>query len=77
MERGLNFLWSCDTRADSLDEELLLAMRRAGCVRISLGVESAAAPKCLHVMGKGIDPADVRPAVQRLRGSWAFKSGCT
>ncbi|MDD4952658.1 MAG: radical SAM protein [Desulfovibrionaceae bacterium] len=39
--RGLNFLWSCDTRADMLDEELILAMRLAGCQRISLGVESA------------------------------------
>ncbi len=38
--RGLKFLWSCDTRVDVLDAELLLAMRRAGCQRLSLGVES-------------------------------------
>lgn len=38
--RGVNFLWSCDTRVDVLDSELLLAMRRAGCQRLSLGVES-------------------------------------
>lgn len=38
--RGVNFLWSCDTRVDVLDPELLLAMRRAGCQRLSLGVES-------------------------------------
>ncbi len=66
MERGLNFLWSCDTRADSLDEELLLAMRRAGCMRISLGAESAAAP-VLDGMNKGIVPADVRAAVAAAR----------
>src|SRR5690606_33251269 len=35
--RGINFLWSCDTRVDVLDAELLLAMRRAGCQRLSLG----------------------------------------
>lgn len=38
--RKLEFLWSCDTRVDVLDEELLLEMRRAGCSRLSLGVES-------------------------------------
>jgi anaerobic magnesium-protoporphyrin IX monomethyl ester cyclase len=39
-ERGLNFVWSCDTRVDVLTEELLKAMRLAGCERLSLGVES-------------------------------------
>jgi anaerobic magnesium-protoporphyrin IX monomethyl ester cyclase len=38
--RGIKFLWSCDTRVDVLDQELLLEMRRAGCERLSLGVES-------------------------------------
>lgn len=41
--RGLRFLWSCDTRVDVLDEELLLEMRLAGCQRLSLGVESGSA----------------------------------
>jgi anaerobic magnesium-protoporphyrin IX monomethyl ester cyclase len=39
-ERGLKFLWSCDTRVDVLNEELLREMRLAGCERLSLGVES-------------------------------------
>jgi anaerobic magnesium-protoporphyrin IX monomethyl ester cyclase len=39
-ERGLNFVWSCDTRVDVLSEDLLRAMRLAGCERLSLGVES-------------------------------------
>jgi radical SAM superfamily enzyme YgiQ (UPF0313 family) len=39
-ERGLNFLWSCDTRVDLLTDELLYEMRLAGCQRLSLGVES-------------------------------------
>lgn len=33
--------WSCETRASLLDEELLLAMQRAGCKAISIGVETA------------------------------------
>jgi len=39
--RKLPFFWCCDTRADCLDDTVLKAMRLAGCVRISLGVESA------------------------------------
>ncbi len=39
-ERGLKFLWSCDTRVDVLNEELLREMRLAGCQRLSLGVET-------------------------------------
>ena len=38
--RGLEVLWSCDTRVDLLTEPLLRAMRLAGCQRISLGVET-------------------------------------
>ena len=44
VERNLNFLWSCDSRIDTLDDELLRAMRQAGCQRISVGVESGLRP---------------------------------
>ncbi|MDO9109563.1 MAG: radical SAM protein [Desulfatirhabdiaceae bacterium] len=40
-KRRLEFIWSCDTRADYLDEVLLSEMRQSGCTRISMGVESA------------------------------------
>ncbi len=50
--RQLNFLWSCDTRADCLDEELLLNMRLAGCQQISLGVESGSAAVLKRVQKK-------------------------
>jgi radical SAM superfamily enzyme YgiQ (UPF0313 family) len=60
-KRGMNFIWSCDTRADALDEELLAVMRGAGCQRVSLGVESAA-PEILRSLNKRISPADVRAA---------------
>jgi radical SAM superfamily enzyme YgiQ (UPF0313 family) len=40
-KRRLKFIWSCDTRADYLDDALLSEMRQSGCTRISMGVESA------------------------------------
>jgi hypothetical protein len=56
--RGLDFMWSCETRADCLDEEVLGAMRAAGCKRISLGVESASRI-ILRNIRKRIDPDQV------------------
>jgi len=56
--RKLDFIWSCETRADHLDEELVYAMRVAGCKRISLGVESAA-PVILANIRKNVSPRQV------------------
>jgi radical SAM superfamily enzyme YgiQ (UPF0313 family) len=61
--RGLEFIWSCDTRADCLDEELLYHMRVAGCERISLGVESAV-PAILKNIRKRIGPETVLAATR-------------
>ncbi len=55
LSRGLAFNWSCDARADNLNEDLLRAMRIAGCGRISLGVESAS-PEILKNIRKRISP---------------------
>jgi radical SAM superfamily enzyme YgiQ (UPF0313 family) len=54
-QRKLVFRWGCDTRVDCVDRELLAAMRRAGCVRLNLGIESAS-PEVLDNLGKPIDP---------------------
>jgi tetratricopeptide (TPR) repeat protein/radical SAM superfamily enzyme YgiQ (UPF0313 family) len=58
MEKKLNFIWSCDTRVNSLDEEVLRAMRMAGCQRISLGVESGS-PTILKTINKKLVPEKV------------------
>ncbi|MCB9478041.1 MAG: radical SAM protein [Deltaproteobacteria bacterium] len=39
-KRDLPITWEGDTRADSVDEELLSAMSRAGCTRVNFGIES-------------------------------------
>jgi radical SAM superfamily enzyme YgiQ (UPF0313 family) len=38
--RGLKVSWACETRADKLNKELLGKMKRAGCSRIQLGIET-------------------------------------
>jgi len=66
LERKLNFIWSCDTRADSLDEELLHAMRLAGCRMLSLGVESGS-PEILKNIKKNIAPERVTEVTQAAK----------
>lgn len=40
LDKKLNVTWAAISRVDCVDEEVLLWMRRAGCVQISFGVES-------------------------------------
>ena len=65
-QRGLNFLWSCDSRADALDEEVLREMRLAGCQQIALGVESGS-PEILANIKKRISLDQVRQATQAAK----------
>ncbi|MEM9554091.1 MAG: radical SAM protein [Acidobacteriota bacterium] len=39
-KRGLKVRWEAPTRVDLVDEKLLAAMARAGCVRLRFGIES-------------------------------------
>lgn len=39
--RKLDVIWACRSRVDSVDEELLWEMKKAGCQRIYFGIESA------------------------------------
>ncbi len=57
-ERGIRFLWSCDTRVDVLGDELLREMRLAGCERLSLGVESGS-QAILDAIDKKITPDEI------------------
>lgn len=40
IKRELGLVWSCETRTDCLDKELLVLMKRAGLHHINIGVES-------------------------------------
>ncbi|MBI5239100.1 MAG: tetratricopeptide repeat protein [Elusimicrobia bacterium] len=50
---GLDVLWSDCARADNLDRDTLLKMRRAGCVRLVYGMETAS-PRLLRYIDKRI-----------------------
>ena len=61
-QKDLRFRWDVRTRVDLLDRELLTALKRAGCHRLHLGIESGN-PDTLLSMRKGFDIAEVREKV--------------
>lgn len=40
IKRGLNIRWICSARVDTISEEMVSVMQKAGCRRIFLGIES-------------------------------------
>jgi len=65
-EEKLRILWNCQSRVTAVDEEMLVAMKRAGCECIQFGVESGSAAM-LKVLGKRILPANVERAAAAVR----------
>ena len=66
IDEGLDIEWICDTRVDTLDKELLHLMKKAGCVRIKIGVESGS-ERILKKIKKGITKEQIRFAVSLIR----------
>jgi anaerobic magnesium-protoporphyrin IX monomethyl ester cyclase len=50
-DSGLGLIWACQSRVDTLDEEMLREMKKSGCVQIDFGVESGS-DKTLETMRK-------------------------
>ncbi|MCG3196630.1 MAG: radical SAM protein [Candidatus Omnitrophica bacterium] len=59
---GLKIKWSCNSRVDTLNGEVLRAMREAGCWLISFGVESGS-QEILDLLRKNITKDQVRQAI--------------
>ncbi len=59
--RGLDIGWDIRARVDTVDEEMLKALRAAGCERIHYGVE-AGDDHFMQVLNKGITVEEVRKA---------------
>lgn len=59
IDRGLPITWNAISRVDCMDEEILYWMRRAGCLQISYGIESANAG-IRKILNKKIRIEDVK-----------------
>lgn len=68
-ERQLKVRWTCNSRVDFVDEEMLRAMRQAGCWMISWGIESGN-EEILKRIRKGITLEQVEHALR-----WSHQAG--
>lgn len=59
-------IWNCQSRVSSLDDELLVWMKRAGCECVQIGVESGS-PRILSQLGKRITPRQVEAAAAAVK----------
>ena len=62
VKRGLKISWTCNSRVDTVDREMLSCMKEAGLWMISFGLESGN-DNVLELTGKGITVAQSRDAV--------------
>ncbi|OGR12830.1 MAG: B12-binding domain-containing radical SAM protein, partial [Desulfobacula sp. GWF2_41_7] len=65
-EKGMNVTWNAISRVDYVDADILLAMRTAGCIQISYGVESGS-EKIRKTLGKPIDREKIIAAFSMTR----------
>lgn len=75
LEQGLKVRWTCNSRVDYVDEEMLQLMGKAGCWMISWGIESAS-EDILRRARKGAYPDKVERALRWSRqagiGNWGY-----
>jgi radical SAM superfamily enzyme YgiQ (UPF0313 family) len=69
LQEGLKIRWTCNSRVDYVDEEMLRLMGKAGCWMISWGIESGN-EAILKNARKGADPQKAARALQ-----WAKAAG--
>jgi len=69
----VNILWSACARVNGLDEEIIAKMRKAGCIRLIFGIETASAG-LLRKVNKGITIAELEN-VLRLASKYGIWTG--
>jgi anaerobic magnesium-protoporphyrin IX monomethyl ester cyclase len=62
IEQKVQIRWTCNSRVDFVDREMLQAMARSGCHFIAWGIESSSAAILAHAR-KGVDPERARQSL--------------
>ena len=73
--KGLGVTWTCLSRVDTIDEEMMIAMKDAGCLFVGFGLESGS-QKMLNEMQKGVTVEQNRSAYE-LAGKHFGRAGGT
>lgn len=75
IKRGLKINWTCNTRANLFDEELVQYMKKAGCHLILIGVESGDEKFRNEVIHKKVKDDEIRNLIKWCRQE-KLKLGC-
>lgn len=68
IKKDLNVKWVCMSRADYIERDILVLMKKAGCGKIAMGLESGS-EKVLKIMKKRIDLSRSVKAVQEIKNA--------
>jgi radical SAM superfamily enzyme YgiQ (UPF0313 family) len=68
IEAGVRVRWTCNSRVDFVDKEMLELMARAGCYYIAWGLESGNKEILAHAR-KGVDPERARQSLAWSRAA--------
>lgn len=74
IDKSLDIEWWCHSRVDIVTQDLLVLMKKAGCVHISYGVESGS-EDILNSYQKGISLAQCRKAL-KISNDLGLKTHC-
>ena len=66
INRGVKVHWNCFSRVDTIDEEMLIAMKKAGCWVVGYGIETGS-QKILDAMNKGVTVQQMRDTIALTR----------
>ena len=62
IEKNFNLKWTCQTRADSVNEDLLRLMKKAGCIIIHYGIETGS-KKIMEKSNKNITLSQIKQGI--------------
>jgi anaerobic magnesium-protoporphyrin IX monomethyl ester cyclase len=62
IKRKINVKWDCSSRVDRVSKEMLIKMKKAGCISITFGLESGS-EKILKTIEKKITKEDIKNAL--------------
>ena len=70
---GIYMMWNCQSRVDTIDEDMLVEMKLSGLEHIQYGVESGS-EKILKLYGKSIKISDILKACEITRKAGVYLS---
>lgn len=73
IDSGLNINWKCSSRADCINEELILKMKQAGLTEIEIGIETGS-PRMQKLTHKNLNLDRVRQIIRFLVDQKLFVS---